>query len=98
MLMEIEKPQVRRIMTIGGGKAVIYSVSIPQGAKIAGATVESIGRNPEFPSKCVVIAVYRVDSQELFIPRGQQAVFERDEVFLISPGEDITAVSDFLTR
>jgi hypothetical protein len=46
----------------------------------------------------VVIAVFRMESDELLIPRGQQAVFERDEVFLISPSEDITVVSEFLTR
>lgn len=98
MMMEIEKPQVRRIMRIGGGKAVIYSVNLPEGAQIAGQTVETIARSPEFPPRCVVIAIYRRDSEELIIPRGPQAVFERDELFLISPGEDIAAVSDFLTR
>ena len=98
MLMEIEKPQVRRIMRIGGGKAVIYSVIIPEGAAVAGETVESIARSPDFPSRCVVIAVYRGEAGELLIPRGAQTVFERDELFLISPGEDIPAVSEFLTR
>jgi len=98
MMMEIEKPQVRRIMRIGGGKAVIYSVTIPEGGKVAGETVESIARNPGFPDHCVVIALYRTGSDELLIPRGQQSVYERDEVFLISLADDITKVSDFLTR
>lgn len=98
MMMEIEKPQVRRIMRIGGGKAVIYSVTIPEGAKVAGETVENIARNPAFPPQCVVIAVYRSESGELLIPRGAQTVFEHDELFLISPGEDIPAVSGFLTQ
>ncbi len=97
MMMELEKPDVRRIMRIGGGKAVIYSVNVPPGAKVAGRTIESIAGSPDFPPRCVVIAVYRRDSEELIIPRGSQAVFERDEVFLISPAEDIPAVSEFLT-
>jgi trk system potassium uptake protein TrkA len=98
MMMEIEKPEVRRIMRIGGDKAVIYSVNVPEGARVAGQTVESVGRSPEFPSSCVVIAIYRRESEQLIVPRGSQTVFERDELFLISPGEDIPAVSDFLTR
>jgi trk system potassium uptake protein TrkA len=97
MMMEVEKPEVRRIMRIGGGKAVIYSVNLPEGAQIAGQSVESIGRSPEFPPRCVMIAIYRRESEELIIPRGSQTVFERDELFLISPPEDIAAVSDFLT-
>jgi len=97
MMMEIEKPEVRRIMRIGGGKAVIYSVNVPEGARVAGQTVETIGRSPEFPPRCVMIAIYRRESEELIIPRGSQSVFERDEVFLISPGEDIPTVSGYLT-
>ena len=98
MMMEIEKPKVRTLMRIGGGKAVIYSVNVPEGAHAAGQTVENIAQNPKFPSRCVVLAVYRRESGELIIPRGSQSIFERDELFLISPGEDINAVSDFLTR
>jgi trk system potassium uptake protein TrkA len=98
MIMEIEKPQVRRIMTIGGGRAVIYSVSIPEGAKVAGMTVENLAKNSRFPPQCVVIAIYRSESAELLIPRGQQTILERDEVFLISPAQDITGVSELLTH
>lgn len=98
MIMEIEKPQVRRIMTIGGGRAVIYSVTIPERAKVAGSTVASIARDPRFPPQCVFIAVYRGESGELLIPRGQQTILEHDELFLISPGEDISAVAEFLTK
>jgi trk system potassium uptake protein TrkA len=97
MIVEIEKPKVRRVMTIGGGKAHIYSVIIPQGAKIAGEKVEDIARNPKFPPQCVFIAMYNHETNELSIPRGQQVIDEGDELFLISTAEDIKKVADFLT-
>ncbi len=97
MIMEIEQPRVRRIVTIGGGKADIFMVIIPQGAKVAGQSVEAIARHPKFPSQCVFIAVYSEETEEFSIPRGERVIREGDEVFLISTAEDIKKAADFLT-
>jgi trk system potassium uptake protein TrkA len=96
MIVEVEKPEVRRVMSIGGGKADIYSVIIPKGARVAGMTVESIAKNPKFPSTCVFIAVYNRETKELNIPRGPQKIHEKDEILMISPADDISEVTDFL--
>jgi len=97
MIMEIERPGVRRIMTIGGGRADIFMVIIPQGAKVTGKSVEDITKNSKFPSQCVFIAVYNQEREEFAIPRGNQVINEGDEVFLISTAEDIKEAADFLT-
>ena len=97
MIMEIERPKVRRIMTIGGGRADIFMVVIPSDAKVAGKSVEDITKNPKFPSQCVFIAVYNQEKEEFAIPRGNQVINEGDEVFLISTAEDIKEAADFLT-
>ena len=97
MIMEIERPEVRRIMTIGGGKADIFMVVIPQGAKVAGKSVEDITKNTKFPSQCVFIAVYNQEKEEFSIPRGERVINEGDEVFLISTAGDIKEAADFLT-
>lgn len=96
MIVEIEKPKVRKVMTIGGGKADIYSVIIPKGAAVAGQTVQSIAKSPKFPPDCVFIAVYDRETKELSIPRGSQIINEKDEILMISPAEDIKKVTDFL--
>jgi len=97
MLMEIEDPRVRRITTIGGGRANIFMLIIPKGARVAGRTVKEIAGNKAFPSQCVVIAVYNQTKGEFNIPRGEQVIDEGDELFLISNAEDIRKVADFLT-
>ncbi|MCK5119186.1 MAG: NAD-binding protein, partial [Candidatus Latescibacteria bacterium] len=97
MIMEIEQPRVRRIVTIGGGKADIFMVNIPQGANVAGRSVEAIAKHPKFPSQCVFIAVYSEQTEEFSIPRGERVIREGDEVFLISTAEDIKMAADFLT-
>ncbi|MCK5682614.1 TrkA family potassium uptake protein [bacterium] len=98
MIVQIEKPKVKKIMTIAGGKADIYSVVVPQKAYIAGKKIEVIGKDPNFPPKCIFISMYNKSTDELLIPRGKHIINEGDELFLISAADDIGKVADFLTR
>ncbi len=97
MMMDIENPEVRRITTIGGGKADIFIVIVPERAKVAGKSVEDIVGSRHFPSQCVFIAVYNKQTEEFSIPRGQQVINEGDELFLISTVDNIKKAVDFLT-
>ncbi len=70
---------------------------IPPGARIAGMSVEDIAKMPKFPKQCVFIATYSQESEEISFPRGNQIINEGDEVFLISPTENVKKAADFLT-
>ena len=97
MMMDIENPEVRRITTIGGGKANIFLVTVPERAKVAGKSVKDIVGSLHFPPQCVFIAVYNQEKEEFSIPRGEQIVNEGDELFLIATAENIKKAVDFLT-
>jgi trk system potassium uptake protein TrkA len=97
MMMDIENPEVRRITTIGGGKADIFVVNVPERAKVADKSVEDIVGSRHFPSQCVFVAVYNQEKEEFSIPRGKQVINEGDELFLISAAENIKKAVDFLT-
>jgi len=97
IMMDIEKPQVRRVTTIGGGKANIFMVVVPQDAHAAGMNIEAIAKNRKFPSQCVFIAVYNQEKEVFSIPRGKQIINSGDELFLISNADDIKKAVDFLT-
>lgn len=97
MMMEVERPEVRRVMTIGGGRGEIFMVIVPQGARVAGKTVQDIAKSPKFPSRCVFVAVDNQEAEEISFPRGEHVIKEGDSVFLISPSEDVKAAADFLT-
>ncbi|MHC4534813.1 MAG: potassium channel family protein [Planctomycetota bacterium] len=96
IMMDIENPQVRRITSIGGGKADIFLVIVPEHAKIAGKSVQDIVGSRHFPSQCVFIAVYNKKTEEFSIPRGQQVINEGDELFLISTVDNIKKAVDLL--
>ncbi len=97
ILMEIEHTKVRRIRTIGGGRANIFMVVVPQGAKVAGQSIKDISKNPDFPQECIFIATYNQEKEEFSIPKGAQVINEGDELFLISKAENIKAIADILT-
>jgi len=96
MMMEIEHPDVRRIMRIGGGRGEIFMVTIPQDARVAGENVGNITKDSKFPKQCVFIATYSQTAEQITFPRGEQVINEGDEVFLIAPTEDVKIAADFL--
>ena len=97
MMMDIENPEVRRITTIGGGKADIFVIIVPELAKVAGKNIKDIVSSRHFPSECVFIAVFNEKTEALAIPRGEQIINEGDELFLVSTTENIRQAVDFLT-
>ena len=97
MMMDIENPEVRRITTIGGGKADIFVIIVPEQAKVAGKSIKDIVSSRHFPSECVFIAVFNEKTEALAIPRGEQIINEGDELFLVSTTENIRQAVDFLT-
>ncbi len=97
ILMEIEHPKVRRLSTIGGGRANIFMIVVPQEAIVAGQCIKDIARSSGFPSECIFIATYNQEKEEFSIPKGAQVINEGDELFLISKAENIKKVVDVLT-
>ncbi len=97
MMMEIEKPKVHKVTTIGDGQADIFMTAVPKGAKVSGMSIKDIAASAGFPSECTFVAVYNKENEEFNIPRGQQIIKEGDKLFLISRTEHITEAADFLT-
>jgi trk system potassium uptake protein TrkA len=98
MILEIEKPQVQKVTSIGSGKADIYRVVVPQNSKAIGKSVKDIVNNTKFPSLCKFIAVYNPQKDVFTISRVEQVIEEGDEWFMIAPTEDITEAAAFLTN
>jgi trk system potassium uptake protein TrkA len=92
LMMEIEQPNVKSIMPLGGGKAV------PPGAKSIGMTVRQITEQRSFPKECVFVGIYHEDSDIFCIPRGDHDLKEWDTVFLVSNSQYIKPATDFLTK
>jgi trk system potassium uptake protein TrkA len=97
IIMEIEQPKVRRIMTLGGGEADIYAAKIPEKARCAGMAIKDIAQKRNFPKECLVIGIYR-EKGDFLIPRGNTTVGEGDTIFLLSKSQHIKKATDYLSK
>ena len=83
-------------MTLGGGKAEIYAVKIPEHVEVVGRTVREIAGSEKFPKECVFTGVYREDDGDFFIPRGDHVIRGGDTIFLVSKRQRIKPATDYL--
>ena len=98
LLLEIDEPHMRQIAVFGAGQASIVVDTVPDGAAVSGKSVSDIAADPSFPSECVITGIYRRESQELVIPRGDAEVREGDRVFLVAARSNLKKASKFLHR
>jgi trk system potassium uptake protein TrkA len=98
IMTEVEQPKVKKITTLGGGRADIYAVKIPSKAKSIGKTIREIAGTRDFPQECVLIGIYRQEQDDFLIPRGDHVLEEKDTIFLVSKPEDIKRATDSLIK
>jgi trk system potassium uptake protein TrkA len=98
ILMELERPRVRKVMTLTGGKAEVYTFRVPEKAHVVGMPIREITRQKGFPDECVFMGVYNETDDEFSITRGSHVLKEGDTVFLLSKSQYIKEAADFLTR
>ena len=96
--MDIEEPDVRKVVSISEGKAEISIVKIPKRAKCAGKTISEIVKSSEFPQNCVIAGIFDKSKDKLIIPRGNKKIHGNNQVFLVAPEKDIHQAANFLMR
>ncbi len=98
IMMEVEQPKVRKVMTLGGGKADVYALKIPENVRSVGMTIKEITDKKKFPKECVFMGIYKEEKGDFLIPRGSHVLEEGDTVFVISKSQYIKHAVDFLTK
>lgn len=94
--IEIEEPEIRRVASISNGKAEISIITIPEDANIIGKTISEIVQNPSFPDDCIIAGIFDIEEEELIIPRGNQRIFAKNQVFLVASEKNIIKAASFL--
>ena len=98
IMMEIEQPKVKKIITLSGGTADVYAVRIPPDGRSIGMSIQEITQKRNFPKECVFIGIYKEETGDFLIPRGGNTIAEGDMVFLVSKSQYIKKATDFLTN
>ena len=98
LLLQIDQPHLREVATFGGGKASIVVDTVPQRAQVSGQTVSQIAADADFPAECVITVIFRPESHEFIMPRGQTQILSDDRVFLVAERTNLRKASKFLHR
>lgn len=95
-VIDIEEPNIRKVISIGEGSAEVSIVTLPDDFKRNGNTVSEIVNNEGFPNECVIAGIFDQDSHKLRIPRGNTKLYRNDQIFLVATKENMEKAADFL--
>lgn len=95
-IIDIEQPRVRRVASLGDGRAEISIVTIPPDSRFAGQTVSDIVNSPQFPDDIVIAGIYDTENDLLNIPRGNREIHGNNQVFLVGTGDNVHRAADAL--
>lgn len=95
-VIDIEEPNIRKVISIGEGSAEVSIVTLPDDFKRNGNTVSEIVKNEGFPNECVIAGIFDQDSHKLRIPRGDTQLYRNDQIFLVATNENMEKAADFL--
>lgn len=84
----LDRPGVAELFEIGGGRASLVGVIVPENATVAGKSISEL----HIPHECVVAAVIRGDS--FVVPRGDTIIEVADHVIFVGPTTAIKNAQD----
>jgi len=93
---EVEEPAMGELTTFGQGKASIVFVKVSTKSRAAGRTVAQIAEDPDFPTDCVIAGIFRPETGDFIIPRGDRGVEAGDRVYLAASNDRIRMAARFL--
>ncbi|SDC39937.1 MULTISPECIES: potassium channel family protein [unclassified Candidatus Frackibacter] len=97
-VVDIEQPEIQKVISLEDGKAEISIVTIPEKAKCSGLTVSEIVNSKGFPEKCVIAGIFDQEVDELIIPRGNKRINSNNKVFLVATRENIEKAANYLRK
>ncbi|HMA59969.1 MAG TPA: NAD-binding protein [Halanaerobiales bacterium] len=95
-IIDIEEPNIRKVVSIGEGNAEVSIVTLPEDFKKSGSTVSDIVNSEGFPEECVIAGIFDQDSRKLRIPRGSTKLYKNDQLFLVATKENMEKAAEFL--
>lgn len=95
---DIDNPEIRRVVSLRGGKAEVSIVTIPDHSKISGKTVSEIASSTGFPHNCLIAGIFDQNKDELIIPRGNTVIYRGNQVFLIATSENVSKAFEILRK
>lgn len=94
-ITDIEEPDVRKVASLGDGKAEVSILTIPPESTISGMKISEIVSQKNFPENCVIAGIYDKSQDRYIVPRGNREIFAGNQVFLVASEDDMKRAADF---
>ena len=95
-ITDIEEPDVRKVASLGDGKAEVSILTIPPESPISGMKISEIVSQKKFPESCVIAGIFDKAQDRYIVPRGNRQIFAGNQVFLVASKDDMEKAADFL--
>ncbi|MFP4021388.1 MAG: potassium channel family protein [Halanaerobium sp.] len=95
-ITDIEEPNVRKVASLGDGKAEVSILTIPPESRISGMKISKIVSQKNFPENCVIAGIFDKAQDRYIVPRGNREIFAGNQVFLVASKDDMEKAADFL--
>jgi trk system potassium uptake protein TrkA len=95
-ITDIEEPDVRKVASLGDGKAEVSILTIPPESPISGMKISEIVSQKNFPENCVIAGIFDKAQDRYIVPRGNREIFAGNQVFLVASKDDMEKAADFL--
>ncbi len=97
-VIDIEQPNIRKVVSLGNGKAEVSIITLPQESKSSGKTVSEIVNSKGFPQNCVIAGIYDQEDDKLIIPRGNKKIYGKNQVFLVATRNNMKKAAKFFMK
>ncbi|RAK11105.1 trk system potassium uptake protein TrkA [Halanaerobium saccharolyticum] len=95
-ITDIEEPDVRKVASLGDGKAEVSILTIPPESRISGMKISEIVSQKNFPENCVIAGIFDKKQDRYIVPRGNREIFAGNQVFLVASKDDMERAANFL--
>jgi len=95
-ITDIEEPDVRKVASLGDGKAEVSILTIPPDSRISGMKISEIVSQKNFPENCVIAGIFDKKQDRYIVPRGNREIFAGNQVFLVASKDDMERAANFL--
>lgn len=84
-VLDIENPDMKRLVMLSKGKAELTVMSLSDKSKFKGQTIQKIVSEPGFPDDIVIGGIFDTKTEEFVVPRGNTVLENHNQIYLVGP-------------
>jgi trk system potassium uptake protein TrkA len=93
LLMAIEEPNVRQVMSLGQGGIEIAAIDVLANSPLLNSGLHTLWEHRKFPAGALILGLLKETEQAFHLPRERPLVDMNDEILALGSSDDIHQIS-----